>query len=173
MADYWRCPASVGALAREIIEAHHDHLKDAKILFLFRDEASKKAGKVVLGKASKVSAKENAIAGAAPGMAYAFKIELAFDVWEDRGEAFHRALLDHELCHCGRERTDEGFKWVLLAHDVEEFACIVERHGAWKADLRQFLKTTGQFDLFGGAAAPGGDGAEIPEQDVAEAAAEG
>ena len=142
MAEYWRCPDDVSAIAGELIETYHQHLERAGILFLFRDEASSSNGKLVAGKASKMTAKENAIAG---GAAYDFKIELAFDLWEKGNEKWRRALIDHELCHCGGTR-EEG--WSILAHDIEEFAQIVERHGTWNKDLDLFMARTNQLDLF-------------------------
>ena len=146
MADYWRCGQDVTALADEIIEAHHPHLERAGILFLFRDEAATSNGKRVAGKASKMTPKENAIAGLTGLKTYDFKIELAFDLGQQRDETWQRALIDHELCHCDGS-PEEGY--AIKAHDVEEFAQIVERHGAWNRDLDLFMARTTQLDLFG------------------------
>jgi hypothetical protein len=49
------------------------------------------------------------------------------------------ALVDHELCHFGREEDDKGNRsWVLVSHDIEEFKGIVERWGLWRPDLVVF-----------------------------------
>lgn len=143
MAEYWRCPKEAYAMLEDLIPAHHHHLVDARILLLFRDQAAKKAGKLVVATASKMSAKDNAIADAAPP--YAFKIIIANDLWTLNTDAWRRALLDHELCHCSGNSEDG---WELLSHDVEEFAAIVERHGLWKADVRNFCERVVQLELF-------------------------
>ena len=137
---YWRAPDGVVDLARDIIESHYPHLEDARILFLFRETAQESCGKVVLGKASLCSAREQAIAREA----FAFKIELAWDYWQAADEAFRRALLDHELCHC----TVRKDAWAIRSHDIEEFAVIVERHGAWTSDVGAFVGRVQQLELF-------------------------
>jgi hypothetical protein len=147
-ATYWRAGDDVSALAEEIIGDHHPHLAEARIFFLFRDEAQETRGKVVLGKASKMSEKESAIAGEH----FDFKIELAHDYWKPGSPAFRRALLDHELCHCDAEEDEDGkLVYKMRSHDVEEFTAIIERHGAWKDDLREFCDAVQQLDLFEGA----------------------
>ena len=145
--QYWICPDEISETADEIIAAHHPHLDEASILFLFKDKASKKAGKLTAGTASRMTPKENAIAG---GDTYAFKIVLAFDLWTLNGEAWRKALIDHELCHCYGEwdEDEETMKWSLRTHDIEEFAEIVERHGLWKHDVQTFVERVGQLELF-------------------------
>lgn len=143
MTEYWQCPQEVYDILEPIIAAHHEHLGDARTLLLFRDQAAKRAGKLVAATASKMSGKENAIAGAEPP--YAFKIEIANDLWTLNSEAWRRALIDHELCHCGGNSEDG---WELLSHDLEEFSAIVERHGLWKADVKDFYVRVMQLELF-------------------------
>lgn len=143
MAEYWRCPDEVVVLTRKIIIAQHAHLNEARILLLFRDQAAKKAGKLVAATASKMSGKDNAIADAAPP--YTFKIEIANDLWTLSDEAWRRALVDHELSHCGGNSEDG---WEILPHDIEEFSAIVERHGLWKADVKDFYVRVMQLELF-------------------------
>ena len=139
--EYWQCGEDVHEMAREIIEAHHPNLIEAGIIYLFRDKAPQRAGKTICGTASKVSAKENAIARSH----YAFKIEIAFDVWTLQTDEWRRALLDHELCHCTGD-AEEG--WEIVGHDLEEFTCIVERHGLWRSDVEAFLRRAEQLELF-------------------------
>lgn len=143
MAEYWQCPDEVYDLMVPIIEAHHEHLVDARILLLFRDQAAKKAGKLVAATASKMSGTDNAIADATPP--YTFKIIIANDLWTLNTDAWLEALLDHELSHCGGNSEDG---WELLAHDLEEFSAIVERHGLWKADVKDFCERVMQLELF-------------------------
>jgi len=143
MASYWRCPEDIRDLSREIISAHHEHLFDVRILLLFLDKAAKKGDKLTAATASKMSAKDNAIADATPP--YDFKIIIANDLWMLNSEAWRRALIDHELCHCG---GTSGGGWELVGHDLEEFAAIIERHGLWKSDVKDFVGRVVQLDLF-------------------------
>lgn len=143
MSKYWRCPEDVHELTREIISAHHEHLEDARIMLLFLDNAPKKGEKLTAATASKMSAKDNAIADATPP--FDFKIIIANDLWVLSGEAWRRALIDHELCHCG---GTSGGGWELKGHDLEEFAEIIERHGLWTSDVRDFVGRVVQLDLF-------------------------
>lgn len=59
-------------------------------------------------------------------------------------------LIDHELCHprvlldqdTGLPCQDElgNVRYYNRRHDVEEFSCIIERHGVWKKDLEAMAK---------------------------------
>lgn len=49
-----------------------------------------------------------------------------------------RAVIDHELCHCG---LDDKAQLTLLPHDLEAFNAEVRRHGLWKSDLDAFFRT--------------------------------
>lgn len=60
-----------------------------------------------------------------------------------------RALVDHELCHAAPVLNkqlepvyNEAGRAVYRSrkHDIEEFRCIVERHGCYKRDLEEFAK---------------------------------
>ncbi len=143
MAEYWRCFEKVVRLTEQVMRAHHEHLVDAPILLLFRDQAAKRAGKLVAATTSKMSAKDNAIADATPP--YAFKIEIANDLWTLNTDAWRRALVDHELCHCGGNSEDG---WELIGHDLEEFSEIVERHGLWTSNVKDFCERVVQLELF-------------------------
>lgn len=121
------------ALAEEIIATHHPHLKHARIAIVFRDgNAPTSNGKMTLGQTSLVTSKMQVIAKER----FDFLIWLAGDWWHDATDRQRRALLDHELCHC----AGEPFAWKIRGHDIEEFACILTRHGPWYAELRSFAK---------------------------------
>jgi hypothetical protein len=58
------------------------------------------------------------------------------------------ALVDHELCHAWAladqdEDNDEAdpVKLSLRPHDLEEFSCIVRRHGMWREDIEDFVES--------------------------------
>lgn len=138
-------------LAQPIIEQHHRHLVNARVLFVFTDEAMKSNGRRVLAKASKVTGFARFLSEATdeePDFVgnrrpADFRILISKPYWDEMGEDKRIALLDHELCHLVR-RDD---KWALREHTVEEFAEIVERHGLWKSDLEAFGRTVQQLSL--------------------------
>lgn len=83
---------------------------------------------------------------------YDFVILLNHHVWHmaEFDEAKKRALIDHELCHAQVCRDEEGeikrdsrgrLCCRTRGHDLEEFREIVKRHGQWKSDIQEFVKT--------------------------------
>ena len=75
------------------------------------------------------------------------------DAWNDLNEAQRLALLDHECCHAeavvddaGKQKVDERDRlvWRYRKHDIEEFRCVVERHGLYKKDLEAFVKAANE-----------------------------
>ncbi len=123
------------ALAKEIIAAYHPHLNHARIAIVFRDgDAPTSNGKETLGQTSLVTSKMQVIAKER----FDFLIWLAGDWWHEATDSQRRALLDHELCHCG----GEPYAWKLRGHDVQEFACILDRHGPWYRELHNFINVT-------------------------------
>lgn len=132
-------------LLRDLVQAHHTHLIDARIALAWctswRPDVD---GRVVLGKCKKASDLDRELA------AFDFIILLKKSFWQDLAVTADQraALLDHELCHAdvkldertGEPVTDERGRKVyrLRKHDIEEFAAVVERHGVYKRDLEQF-----------------------------------
>lgn len=129
MANYTEVTEDVLSLAYQIISAHHPWLLEAKIGFIFQDEASTKLGKTVLGNATKISDKQRAA-----GLDLDYLITIAKDTWQELSIHQRKALIDHELCHCD---FTQGYA-KMRGHDVEEFYCIVQRYGLWKPDLDIF-----------------------------------
>ena len=149
MPEYERAPA-VAKVAQDVIDAHHHHLVCANIVYLFRSPPALSKGRVLLGKALKATALHKAIAG---DVEPDFIIEISLAPWMDASPRSRRALVDHELCHCVGA-ANSGFD--LRGHDVEEFAEIVRRHGAWKDDLVEFKAALAQLELFPAQAAQTG-----------------
>lgn len=142
----YRPASEVARIATDLIAKHHEHLGDveAEMQFVFRDKASKKGGRVVLGAARKVSGlnawlatdQDEAYDEDAPGF---FVIEIAEDEWQRLSDKQRVALVDHELSHCVIEWDDDGVPTLKIrSHDLEEFTTIVKRHGLWKEDLQWF-----------------------------------
>lgn len=136
---------SIYRLMRELIDAHHDHLTDARIgLAWCTSWKPDRDGRVTLGKCKKASDLDREF------VQFDFIILLKKSFWQDMKVTpdQRRALLDHELCHAGGvydDRTGEpvyderGRKtWRIIKHDIEEFASVAERYGTYKRDLEFF-----------------------------------
>lgn len=136
--------ATMYRMLRELVEAHHEDLHDARIALAWC--TSWKAdvdGRITLGKCKKASDLDREFAP------FDFVILLQQDFWRMSSVTpeQRRALLDHELCHAavahdkyGEPKYDDRGRKVYRTrkHDIEEFGAIVERHGLWKRDLEQF-----------------------------------
>lgn len=144
----------VEAIAAKLIAEHHPHLQGVPIRYVFRDKASTTAGKIQLGRArllSGVSAflgcdeEERQELLQAQGREAFFVIEIPFNLWKDMDDATKRALVDHQLCHCyawEEEDKEAGAvrKLAIVPHDLEEFACVIARHGLWQKDVEALVK---------------------------------
>lgn len=146
MADYI-VHEEAEQLAETLIPAYHPHLTGIKIAHLLKlmpiPKQSKKpkkqprqGRKITMAKTSKVSAKMQALAA----QDFKFVIEYDSNIWEGLDADKKRALVDHELMHCGND-ADGCY---MRNHDVEEFRAIIDRHGFWKSDVQQFAAQTEQ-----------------------------
>ena len=130
-------------LADTLLDKHHSALKVLKICYEYRDEASVSNGKVIAGRCCRVDDRIYVIHG------YDVIIEIAKDVWDEATDNFRVAILDHELSHIGirfeedgnpsRDPSSDRIKVYLKHHDIEEFADVLERYGAYHAALRSFI----------------------------------
>lgn len=131
------------AIGKAIIPALHDHLKSARIAYLFKEEMQT-GDRVKLGVAAKASSKVEYLAD------YDFLIDFNWSAWRKLTHEQRIALVDHELCHCAFDY--EKSRYALRHHDVEEFGEIIRRWGLWQASLTSFGKeladAMGQGDLF-------------------------
>jgi hypothetical protein len=148
----WIEAPEVKDIAERLIMAHHPNLElwMDEIRYVFRNEAAKSKGKTVFGKAHKVTALACYLATNSPGdmnsfddspppPADMFVMEIAHDVWEVLTREQREALVDHELQHMDVLYAEDGsFKRVIRPHDIEEFNAIVQRHGAWRPDIKDF-----------------------------------
>jgi len=128
---------------------HADHRDVAAARFALAWQLAWKPdvdGHVTLGQCRKVTDLDREITDL-----YDFIIILNKNWWDDPHVTNEQrnALLDHECCHAavkcdasGAPVIDERGRIVyrLKKHDVEDFACIAERHGVWKRDLEQFAR---------------------------------
>lgn len=77
-----------------------------------------------------------------------FIVTLDEQYWQASTPRAREILVYHELCHCAQKRdrdgelrwTEDGLPvWGIVGHDVEEFEAVVERYGAYSADIREFV----------------------------------
>ena len=129
-------------IAKQLILEHHNHLSGVEILYVLRYPTQKSKGQLVLGSARKAPALVRHCCAEPPE----FIVELAGDEWQAMGHRTRIALVDHELSHC---KVDEDGNASVVGHDFEDFAEIVERHGAWSEGL-EMAQTVLQGDLFDG-----------------------
>lgn len=146
-------------IAEELIPQYHDELVDARVLYLFTTQKRKKCDRVRLGSAKKFGAMERFLSSKhftdvrSPSTSNGadFMILLDHEEWEELKTPQRVALVDHELCHCGRfekiVKDSLVMYWGLRGHDVEEFSCIIQRHGLWQKDLETMHDTMRQLAL--------------------------
>ncbi|OGC95286.1 MAG: hypothetical protein A2W25_05055 [candidate division Zixibacteria bacterium RBG_16_53_22] len=127
--EYKEVPHEVLAIAQELIDQYHEQLKECKIGFVFRSEASISGGKMVLGTTGKVTEKIKPLLSDELDIL----IVLAEDQYALMNSLRRKALIDHELCHIVNNLNTGG--WTTKAHDINEFKEIVERYGLWSYDL--------------------------------------
>jgi putative metallopeptidase len=152
MQEYQPAP-EVEDVARRLIDDYHTHLTSVRIDYVFTTEQLKEKGKVVWGRAKKVTglnawlASEDKLRDAVEPEEF-FVMEIHRATWLQLDEKSRRALVDHELCHFWIEETG---KLSILGHDLEEFNAVVRRHGLWQVEVEMFLraakeKERGLFD---------------------------
>jgi hypothetical protein len=138
MTEYYKA-IEVADIARELIKKYHSALGSANIVFLFRDKAPKSKGNLTLGAARRTNPVEKTLTG------YDFIIWIAEDEWSDLDMKERKALVDHELSHCG---LDENGNWTTLEHDFTGFNAVLRRYGYWSGDLKRMKKSIEQMSLF-------------------------
>jgi len=141
------------AIAQSLIPEYHPHLERAQIIYLFTNQERKTAGKVVLGTAQKLGTLLKYFSSGEAGdleEGYDFCMLLSQEQWSVCSAAQRRALVDHELSHMAERVTVNRLtqevtrRWAIQGHDVEEFRGVIERHGLWRSDVRQFAETAFQ-----------------------------
>ena len=165
MATEWcKAPQTVIDIAKDIIKSYHPDLVEARIAFVMRSTALRSGGKLVLGKARKVTDEQQV------HIPYDFVIWLAADMWHTLTPIQKQALIDHELSHC---QWDYGEGAFVRGHDVEEFTHIIERYGFWWPGAEPFENAVTQAMLIPVERTGRGsvESIEMPESMMAEAAA--
>ncbi len=120
------------------------HLRELRVVYLWKREGGQSAGKLTLGKCVK-----------AGGLVKHFSqsvwiIWLAADHADLLGltERQVEAAIYHELSHASEEEKADGtLKPVLIGHDWQGFGREVGRYGAWLPDLQLCRRTWRQLEL--------------------------
>lgn len=146
--DLWKAGAEVTASVKDLIAKYHPHLAlhDDEIAVLFKEKASSVGDNVVLGKTAKASPLLALLAD----KPYKFVITLAADEWQNLSDNQKLALLDHHLCYCKAEETDQSgeTKFWVQPPDVAFFQAEIERHGFWRTSGSPATKNVLE-ELFG------------------------
>jgi hypothetical protein len=132
MATTYKKAKEVEDIAQKLILDYHPHLNDVRVDYLFRYPPQFTAGRIVLGKARKISGLNAFLARNSEPF---FVMEIAGDPWETLSARRKEALVDHELKHM---QIDDAGVAVVIPHDIEEFVEVIERHGIWNRSLETF-----------------------------------
>lgn len=153
----YRPAPEVQQIADELIPKYHQHLIDfsVKLEYIFVDKTPKGKGREVWGTCRKVSSLNAFLANEQEGSDPFFVIVISEPVWDILPHDKRVALIDHELCHAWAEANqkedDDGdsdpYKLSVRPHDLEEFTCIVKRHGLWREDVQAFFDAAKKQEL--------------------------
>lgn len=151
----FRAAPEVEAIANDLIPQYHQHLIDfsVKIRYVFIDKTPKTKGRETWGTCRKISGLNAFLEGDNKEGDPLFVITISEPVWDVLPQDKRIALVDHELCHAWAEakqqkndgdgdsdmETDNPVKLSIKPHDVEEFSCIIRRHGLWDDGLEEFI----------------------------------
>jgi hypothetical protein len=134
---------SVRAIAGGLVANYHPELATARIRYIFVDKASARGGIDVLGKTRKVSGPLEYL------LELDFLIEVAGDKWVELDNERRTALVDHLLERCTGEEDEKSAEmvWKIREPDVQEFASILRRHGAWNDQLSGFVSVAQEIEV--------------------------
>lgn len=136
----------VKEIAQDLIEKYHQHITDfnVRVEYVFVDKVPKKGSKEIWGTCRKITNLNAFLAKDNPDAEPFFVITISKPIWDILDQKSKIALVDHELCHTAAtyDEDDENpaVKLAMNPHDLEEFACIVRRHGLWRDDIKAFVE---------------------------------
>jgi hypothetical protein len=136
----------VHKVAARVIDKWHDGLAEAKIVYLFKNldsmEKWTSKGKMVMAKTYKAPEQWRFLAECD------ILVIVNKKAWDFMQPKQREALIDHELCHIVKDWDKDGNpKYILITHDVEEFAAVIQRHGLWTGDIKTFFTAAQQMTI--------------------------
>lgn len=142
MAKEYSKAESVEQIAAGLIPNSHPDLAQARMMYVFVDKASTKGGVEQIGKTKKLSGLTEW------ALEKDFVIEVALNRYNELSPEQRNALIDSLLERCqGEEQEDGSMKWSVREPEVQEFASILERHGAWNDALQNFVAVAQNIEL--------------------------
>ncbi len=121
---------TVEALAKDLIRKYHPELANLEIVYLWKNKLMVKGGKEVIAQITKASALIKSLTH------YDVIVIVSYPAFNQLTDKQQRACIDHELSHVLIEEDIAGNpKIQIVAHDVEEFGSVIERHGLYMSDL--------------------------------------
>lgn len=121
---------TVEQVAKDLIRKYHSELVNIKIGYLWKNKIIKKQGREVVACLAKCSDLIKALCELDVIMIISYP---SYNSLTDKQKI---ACVDHELTHILVDEDLAGNPKVrLIAHDVEEFGSVIERHGLYMDDL--------------------------------------
>lgn len=132
--EIWKAGPDVMKSVTKLIAQYHPHLAliEEDIIVVFREKATEKAGKVIMGATKKATPLLAVLTD--KKFTYKFIVELGADVWKELDPKQQQALLDHHLCSMKvEEDANSGeIKCSLRPPDFVGYKEEVERWGMWR-----------------------------------------
>jgi hypothetical protein len=137
MSEWNEAKPEVIEMAQTLIAEYHKEIRRANIAFVMKSDDKFKLKKhQKWAVAAKIPAKYDAF------LDFDFLIWIQEEIWRLLNPDQRRALIDHELSHCGFDENDQP---VIIPHDFEEFSAIIERHGLWRKSLKEMGKAASEY----------------------------
>lgn len=112
-------------IAEKVIRDRLPELADVCIAYLASDQEKRSNGHTIFGECRKV----------APQYSWCCPYDFMITVFEPNcveylfGDHEYETLIYHELLHVGVEESEDGVKYRIRLHDIEEFEQILEAEG--------------------------------------------
>lgn len=129
MTDFRSENEEYAAIGRELIETEDSLLRirnsDVTICYLSSQHKKVSSGNVVFGQCEKIADKYK----------WGIPCDFTITIFEPNVAEFQfddyqiRQLIHHELLHVGIEPTENGEKYSIIPHDLEDFRLILSKYG--------------------------------------------
>jgi len=144
--EYSEAP-EVESIAEDLISKYHQHIidYDVRIRYVFINKTPTSKGKEIWGTCRKISGLNAYLESNEQINEPFFVITISKNIWDILPKDKKIALVDHELCHASASiKKDDSISLEIQPHDLEEFSCIVRRHGLWREDIQEFVNVANQ-----------------------------